>query len=125
MLRPNFTPRQDQTVDHEFEFRVYPRREGGSEQVYQLTRKPWGWLLRSGDAYGSCDKRGAPYLFRSLEHDGIEYPESMPDRLRTLWLEAYEKDLTHEEVQQALDRLAAWLRNVDEHAPAYKVRVND
>ncbi len=112
-------------MDQEFEFRAASRRGEDAEIVYHLTRKPWGWSFRSERTQGWCDKRGVPYLFDSLDQDGIEYPGSLRDRLRALWLEAHDKDLTPQEVQQALDRLAVWLRDVDEHAPAYEVRVSD
>ncbi|MBU0607791.1 MAG: hypothetical protein KKI08_07870 [Armatimonadetes bacterium] len=125
MLQQNDIAREDQTIGDEFVFRVASRRSDEDGDAYHLIREPFGWYFRFGSSRGSCDKRGVPLLYSNLRHDGIEYPESLQDRLRSLWLEAYEKNLTHEEVQQALDRLAGWLRDVDEHAPAYEVRVND
>lgn len=113
---------QDQTLDHDFEFRVYPTRFGEAEATYHLTRKPYGWYFRFSESQGSCDKRGVPLLFDNLRHDGIEYPRSLAERMERLWLEAKEKNLSHAEVQEALDRLSQWLRKVDAQAPAYDVR---
>lgn len=106
----------DPTVGHEFELRVFSRR-WRHDDVYKLKRTQVGWQLTHPLYSGLCDKGGRPLLFEALHHDSIQYPADLDDRLQWLWTQARDRNLTHQQVQDAMDQLAKWMRTVEAEAP--------
>ena len=106
----------DPTLNDEFEFPVFSRR-WGREDTYHLQRTNTGWYFRFMESQGPCDKSGRPLLFYNLNHDSIEYPETLGERLEWLWDKAHDEGLSHEQVQEALNQLSQWLRQVEEASP--------
>jgi hypothetical protein len=89
----------------------------GHADTYTLTRTARGWEVFFLGIGGICNKSGAPYLFENLEHDGIDYPQSLGDRLEFLWTQARERRMSARQVQQAFNSLAKWLRVVEYDIP--------
>lgn len=108
---------EDQTIGHEFTFRVYSRRWGHDDQ-YRVRRTATGWDVHHIAIGGSCDKQGKPFLFMNFDQDSINYPEELPGYFEWLWMQAAEQGLTHDEVQSGLDQLAAWVSNCERQSPA-------
>lgn len=113
--RANEDP-QDQTVGNEFVFRVYSRR-WGHEDTYHITRTSEGWFVTHLTIAGPCDKTGKPFLFESLRHDYIQYPNGLGGYLEWLWDQAESKGLPHDSVQKGLDDLAIWVTKTEKSSP--------
>ena len=107
---------EDQTIDHDFEIKIYSRRWGHLD-TYQITRIESGWVIGNLSISGSCDKTGKPYLFENLKHDLINYPEAIPGYLEWLWDQASEQGLSHKQVQQALNDLGEWISICEKNSP--------
>ncbi len=107
---------EDQTISHEFNFSVYSRR-WGHDDIYHVKRTSKGWEIGHIGWGGPCNKKGQPFLFENLDHDGINYPEELPGYMQWLWDQAKEEGLTHEQVQDALDQLARWVSLCEKNSP--------
>jgi hypothetical protein len=107
---------EDKTLGEDFEIRIFSPR-WGHEDVYNLKRTNSGWELGGTTKRGSCDFSGHPFLYQTMRNDLVEYPASLPSYLKYLWYSAKEKGLTKEEVQEALDLLAGWVRSVSRTKP--------
>lgn len=107
----------DQTVGTEFTFRVYSRR-WGHDDTYRITRTADGWDV-AHMAIRPCNKRGEPALYAKFRQDSINYPEALPGYLEYLWDEASNEGsgLSAEDVQAALDALAAWVSETEKGSP--------
>lgn len=106
---------EDVTIGETFEFHVYSRR-WGHDDVYKLTRTENGWHFQFA-GYGECDKGGNPYLFKSLEHDLIFYPNGLDGHFEWLWKQAHENGLSKEQVQEAINELASWVSKTEKDTP--------
>ena len=107
---------EDQTVGHTFELRVFTRRWNHYD-VYRIERTSTGWYLKT-DLYGGlCDKTCAPMLYKALRHDSVSYPSDMGEWFAWLWQQAKAKGLGHDEVQQGVNDIAAWIRVTEQQTP--------
>ena len=108
---------EDVTLDVEFTFKVYSIRWGHSDN-YTLKRTVTGWRLTFlTELDRDCDKTGAPHLFRSLEHDYIEYPSGLGDYLEYIWEQAANHGLSAEDVQARLNEVSEWVQMVEAKSP--------
>jgi len=100
----------DHTVGDEFSLKVYSLRWGHDEE-YTLVRTDNGWKVSfmSQALSGSCDKKGYPYLYKNLDHDFINYPNQLSMYLERLWDLAKTEGLTHDEVQDYIDKISEWI----------------
>ncbi len=106
----------DKTIDDDFEFRVFTRR-WGHDDIYKIKRTASGWLVKANIYTGPCDKLCAPILYESLRHDGVVYPNDVGQWFEWLWQQAKDKGLSHDEVQQGLNDIAAWIKITEANAP--------
>lgn len=106
----------DQTIGHEFDFRVFSKR-WRHDDTYRFTRTANGWDIAHLAIGGPCDKGGRPFLFHNFDQDLIQYPVGLTDHLTWLWEKAASEGLPHERVQEALQQLADWVRNTEESRP--------
>jgi hypothetical protein len=107
---------EDQTIDHDFEIKIYSRRWGHYD-TYNVKRTISGWIIGNIAISGSCDKTGKPYLFENLNHDLINYPEELPGYFEWLWEKASEEGLSHEKVQESLNILGEWISDCEKKSP--------
>ena len=107
---------EDQTIGVKFSFRVYSRR-WGHEDTYKVKRTKEGWDISHSAIGGPCDTGGQPFLFRNFRQDSIQFPAKLDGWLEWLWNQAAEKGLTAEQVQTALQELAAWVSQTEKSAP--------
>ncbi len=107
----------DQTVGDEFSFTVDLRRWGHPD-TYKLTRTDMGWDVAQATHRGPCDKTGHPVLYSNFTNDQVYYPSALKRRLEWVWNQAAEHGLTHDNVQDALDQLAHWVKSTTENAPS-------
>jgi len=91
----------------EFTLRVYSRR-WGHDDIYKLWRTASGWMVHFIKIGGQCDPSGKPYLYENLAHDGVAYPQDLPQRMHRLWREA--PMMSHDEIQARLEVIANHLR---------------
>ncbi|WP_434043937.1 MULTISPECIES: hypothetical protein [Sorangium] len=106
----------DQTLGHEFAFRVFARRWGHDDN-YHFKRTPQGWSVEHVSAAGACNKKGQPHLYELFTHDSVNYPADLGGYLEWLWNLAEEDGLSHEDVQRELDRLAEWVSICERASP--------
>ncbi|CAM4387981.1 hypothetical protein BAMA_10570 [Bacillus manliponensis] len=107
----------DQTIGHEFDFKVFSRR-WGNEDVYKIKRIESGWHLSHLSYTGDCKKDGSPFLYASFTHDSINYPESLPGYFEWLWEQAQEEGLSYDDVQSSLNQLAEWVNLCEKGSPS-------
>ena len=96
------------------ELEVYSRRFGHPD-LYQISRTDTGWHVRHQRIEGDCDKTGAPYLFKCLDQDGINYPHDLGGYMEFLWCKS--ADMSEEEIQEQLDLLGKWIESTEKASP--------
>lgn len=106
----------DQTIDQDFEFRVYTRRWGHND-IYKIKRTASGWFVKADIYSGPCDKACAPVLYELLRHDNVVYPQDVGEWFEWLWEQAKARGLSRDAVQQGLDDIAGWIKLTEESAP--------
>lgn len=107
----------DQTIGEQFEFRVFSRR-WGHHDIYQITRTLLGWDVNHFAIGGPCDKGGRPFLFDNFRQDSIQHPHRLDGWFEWLWDQAESKGLSKEQVQEALNELAAWVSETEQKVPS-------
>lgn len=96
---------------------IYSRR-WGHDDTYDIDITESGWDIKHvGLNGGSCARDGKPYLFRHLEHDGINYPEALSGYMEWLWERANEQDMEEAEIQNHLDELGNWIQITEKNSP--------
>lgn len=95
---------------------VFSHRWGHSED-YGFDRIATGWHLTFLTDSGDCDKTGAPYLFKNLDHDSINYPKDLGGYLEWLWNKADEQSMSDADIQQHLDEIGNWIQQVEMASP--------
>lgn len=106
----------DKTIGLEFKMSIYVRR-WGREDTYRIKRTESGWYVDFLSISGNCDKKGSPYLFMNLDHDGVCYPAQLGDFMESLWEKAAEKGMKRTEVQRAINQLGAWISLCEKNVP--------
>ena len=107
---------EDQTIGHEFFFKVYSKR-WKREDTYQITRTDSGWVVDHISISGPCDKGGRPFLFKNFQQDSIQYPNGLSLWFELLWDQAADNGLDHNRVQSGLNLLADWVSATEEKKP--------
>jgi len=93
---------------------IYSRRWGHNER-YTVNRTQTGWDVSHVAIGGSCDKRGVPYLFDNLNHDSINYPESLGEYMEWLWDQS--QNMTPALIQPVLDQIGIWIQETEKASP--------
>lgn len=106
----------DHTIGEKFDFRLYSHRWGHKDN-YRLTRTRDGWLVNHL-TYNGEDKRheDMKVLYGAMEHESISFPRDVDSYLDSIWERAKE-GLTHEEVQEMLNKVADWISETEMKAP--------
>lgn len=107
----------DCTMGDKFEIEVHSNR-WNHKDIYSLKRTQTGWDVSGLRGTVASDRGGNPGVFELLEHDFIDYPHRLEERLESLWLNARDKGLSHEQVQEGLVALAEWINLVERNKPA-------
>lgn len=107
---------EDLTIGDVFSITVYSRR-WGHDDTYKLTRTVTGWDIRFTHS-GPCDKTGRPFLYSNFTNDNVFYPAELEGYLEWLWLRAADRGLTHDNIQDALNTLAEWVKATTHSAPS-------
>ena len=92
-------------------------RRWGHNDTYIVNKTSIGWRITHLAIGGDCDKRGHPYLFENLDHDGINYPESIGGYVEWLWEQSEERNMSDDEIQENLDILGRWIQQVERSSP--------
>ncbi|MBM7558120.1 hypothetical protein [Halanaerobacter jeridensis] len=106
----------DQTIGDEFTFKVHTERWGHNDN-YTVKRTQDGWEISNIAIGGECDKSGDPYLFKNFKQDFIDYPINIGEYMISIWERAKSENWNHQEVQEALDRVANWVSQCEENSP--------
>jgi hypothetical protein len=106
----------DQTIDNEFEMRIFNRR-WGHEDKYRIKRTASGWLLDAGVYSGPCDKSCSPLLIQALRHDSVQHPTEIGKWFEWLWQQAKEKGLSHDDIQGGINDIADWIHATEANTP--------
>lgn len=108
---------EDTTIGEEFTLKVYTRRWGHYDH-YTLIRTEEGWDFKGMmiSQNGICDKRCSPYLFKTLEHDCVCYPQQIGEFMEYLWEQAAE-GLTVEVVRECIDMIGEWISFCEMNTP--------
>ncbi|NVN92528.1 MAG: hypothetical protein HXX11_18290 [Desulfuromonadales bacterium] len=96
---------------------VYSRRWGHND-AYTVKLTDTGWNVSHVAIGGACDKRGMPYLFENLDHDSINYPESLGDYLTWLWEKAAGNKMNEQQIQEALIQIGHWICETEKASPS-------
>ena len=108
---------EDTTIGEQFKFNIYTRRWGHYDH-YTIERIGTGWNFIGMATFnsGNCEKDGSPYLYKTLDHDSVVYPNNLGELFEWLWMKA-QNGLCKEEVQKALDDLAEWISTCERSVP--------
>lgn len=108
---------EDVTIGDTFHFDVYSQRWGHKDR-YQLTRTKNGWYV-SAVSYNGEDRvhEGMKELCRAMQHDSISYPRNVDSFMDSIWEQARDQGLTHEHVQEMLNKVADWISQTEQNAP--------
>lgn len=109
---------QEQTIGHVFHFEIYTRRWGHYDH-YKLTRTETGWDFTGNATFnnGLCDPSGKPFLFKTLDHEFVNYPHDLGEYLSYLWQAANDRGLSPEQVQESLTNLSKWIEICESSTP--------
>ncbi|MDD1515917.1 hypothetical protein [Priestia megaterium] len=107
----------DNTIGDKFEFLVYSNRWGHKDR-YELTRTKNGWYI-SHLSYNGEDilNEEMKVLTKAMRHDSISFPVNVSSYMESIWIQARDQGLQHEEVQNMLDRVADWISQTEMNAP--------
>ena len=94
------------------------RKRRGHYDAYEIKRNQRGWYVGFLSIGGQCNTRGEPYLFENLNHDSVNYPESLGDYMDYLWRESKNKD--ERWIQQKLNVISKWISDVERTSPESK-----
>ena len=87
-----------------------------------MKRIEFGWEVIGRVIEGQCDKGGRPFLYENFQQDSIQYPSGLYGRLDSLWKRAFDDEMSHDEVQQALNKLANWVSLTERNTPREDAR---
>ncbi|PFY72469.1 hypothetical protein [Bacillus wiedmannii] len=106
----------DQTLGNTFFMNIYSRR-WGHEDRYELIRNEKGWYVKhiSYDEQGGKDAE--PALCYILRHDSVSYPRDLSYFMENIWFRAKEEGLSHEKVQDMLNKVASWISLTERNRP--------
>lgn len=94
------------------------RKRRGRYDTYTIELNEKGWYVRFLAINGQCNKRGEHYLFKNLNQDSINYPEALGDYMEFLW--EHSKKRNEKWIQQKLNVIAKWIRDVERTSPESK-----
>ncbi|PWK16151.1 hypothetical protein [Tumebacillus permanentifrigoris] len=106
----------DHTIGDIFNFRVWTNRWGHYD-TYRLTRTQDGWNVQTMSLSEQGDKGGEPILQHALTNDSVSYPRTLDSKMYTIWEQAKNLGLTHDQVQAALDEVAEWVSTTERNTP--------
>lgn len=102
------------SLGNEFTFSVYSRRWGRNDK-YSFFLTATGWNIGYVAIKGDCTPNGDPYLFKNLSQDSIQYPIGLGNALQGLF--NAHGQLTNDELQAELQRLADWISATEQATP--------
>ena len=95
---------------------VFSRRWGHND-TYMVTITAKGWNISHIMIGGECDTKGAPYLYENLDHESINYPQSLPEYMDWLWQKAKEQKMTDDQIQAELNQIGKWIQATEKASP--------
>ena len=104
----------DINLDKDMELKIYTVR-WGHEDYYSIKRTVDGWYIKGLPVgTGECDKDGKGSFIKLLEHDGVCYPkEGLNYALSYLWKQADTTNMTVDELQERINDISTWLKEVE------------
>jgi len=107
----------DVTIGSKFRFNIYTNRWGHKDS-YELTRTEKGWYIEHLSYNGEDDiNEEMKILYAAMEHDSISFPRDVDDYMRSIWISAKDRGLSHNQVQAMIDEVADWISNTEMNAP--------
>lgn len=106
----------DYTLNDEFEFNVYSSRWGHHDK-YSLTRTAKGWLIDHMSYKGEDSLYDNKILYGSMMQDSISFPRNVDSYMASIWTIAKDEGLSHDQVQDMLNRVADWISQTEMNAP--------
>lgn len=108
---------EDLTIGDTFEFRVYSNRWGHKDS-YEITRTSNGWYTNVMTYKGEDQlHHDMKVLYGAMTHDSISFPRNVDSYMHSIWMQAQEQGLNHEQVQEMLTRVADWISQTEMNAP--------
>ena len=98
------------------QFRVVATRFGHDLRV-DVERTPTGWHFRCPAGTYEGSPSGNPGLSTFFDRFAISYPSALPLLMEELWHRSRSGNWTDEQVQRRLDRLSAWISDVERSTP--------
>ncbi len=96
------------------DLKIYTRLHG-HDDTYCIDRTTNGWEIAHKMYRKSCNKRGEPTLYDSMNQDAVKWPKDLPDSLEKLWNDAQAGSIT--DVQEALNKLGNWISACEQACP--------
>ena len=98
------------------ELRIFGTRF--SQEVHiAVTQTVTGWRFRYLTTKAEGGPSGKPGLYRCFDRYTISYPSALPLLMEELWHRSRSENWTDEQMQQRLDRLSAWVSEVERSTP--------
>src|SRR5680860_1479486 len=103
-----------QEKNNEIKIAVYSRRWGHDDH-YDVIRTTSGWNV-SFHQMNKGNKEGEA-LIKTLEHDQINYPNSLGRFMWHLWNKAGSEEIGVEELNKYLDAISNWINICEKNTP--------
>lgn len=101
-----------------YRLNIFTRR-WGHDDTYTIEFTDTGWIFNGVmiPNSGPCDPKGVPYLYQTLDHDSVNYPEALGEYLEYLWYKINEGELQSSEIQHSLNVLCDWINICEKSSP--------
>jgi hypothetical protein len=104
----------DVNLNKEIGIKIYSRRWGHDDK-YTIIRTTTGWNVSFHQEKEGIKEGEA--LIRTLEHDFINYPNSLDRFMYDLWNRADREEMSVEELKLYLERIAEWINICEKNTP--------
>lgn len=95
---------------------IYSRRRE-HHYNYGIDITDTGWFWQDNWFSGTCNPKGEPFIYKTLDHESINYPAHFNEYLEHLWLIARQKKWQEKQIQPKLNALGLWVSKTEMFTP--------
>ncbi|MFH1126554.1 MAG: hypothetical protein ABIG84_02605 [archaeon] len=81
------------------------------EGVIEISKTVTGWQISKVKHCGDCDKDGYPYLYQTLEYNGITYRATLGTYLEEIWNTSHNDKKEDSWIQERFNQISNWMND--------------